>query len=93
MTTTLTTTFGPVRTGSTAAFIAVAKRHEGCRIGKAHAAAGITIHARAETEKAIVTRLRREGLHQEGAVWVMRHRAPAPGTPGAIIAEIEVVAR
>lgn len=93
MTTTLTTSFGPVRTGSTCAFIAVAKRHEGCRIGKAHGSAGVTIHARAETESALTTRLRREGLHLEGGLWVARHRSPAPGTPGAIIAEVEVIAR
>jgi hypothetical protein len=95
--TTLSTTFGPVKTGSTAAFIAVVKTETACRIGTHSFEAGVVkVHARAETRQALETRLRREGLSRtgQGSLWVQWSRSTIVDgvpTPGTLIATVEIV--
>jgi hypothetical protein len=93
--TTLSTTFGPVKTGSTAAFIAVVKAERLCRIGTT-SVEGTKVLWRAETSQALETRLRRAGLGRssESGLWFMRGRSSfAEGAivPGELIATVEIV--
>ena len=86
--TVLTTQLGKIRTGSTRPFIAVIERP----------GAALRVHARAETLKALETRLRREGFLLCAGTGLFIKRKPgayAEGVwvPGELIARVEVVAR
>jgi hypothetical protein len=84
--TTLSTSFGKVRTGSTRRFIAVAKR----------GAEKPRVHARSDSRTTLETRLRREGFSVEAATGMFVKHEPARivagvPTPGRLIAAVEIV--
>ena len=90
------TTFGPVKTSSTRPFLAVVKTERPARIGTTSHPEGISIHARAETRKALETRLGREGFRVEASTGLFRlfeRSSIIEGvpTPGALIATVEIV--
>jgi len=93
--TTLHTSFGPVRTGSTRPFIAVIEAPAAARIGGQHVPAGVSIFARAETRKALEARLHRHfGFDRETGLFGLH--TPAKFIEGEVvlgerIATVEIV--
>jgi hypothetical protein len=95
--TTLSTSFGPVKTGSTRPFIAVVKTETSALIGTAHLLPGIHVWARAEARRTLEAKIERAGFGFDRTTGTFRKFTRATivdgvPTPGTLIATIEIVA-